>query len=88
MANLPELRANDNGVIPRKFPLTVQSPAHGVFEYTALQWSDRPVQQGPNKGKLVKEAYIHTTRVPDLIQGAVTRMFHALCFWLSTKPGI
>lgn len=78
MANFPKHRAEGDGVIPRKFPLTVQSPAHGAFEYTALQWSDRPVQQGPNKGKVVKEAYIHTSGVPDLIPGAVIWTLPAL----------
>ena len=55
--------------LPKQFPGQLQNPAEGSFNFNSLQWSDKAIAQGPNKGKLEKEAYILTTRVDDFKTG-------------------
>ena len=47
----------------------LQTPLAGAFDQDDLQWVSRPLTIGPNKGQVVKEAYIPTDRVPDFLQG-------------------
>ena len=52
---------------PKQIPGRLQNPAEGSFN--SLQWSNKAIAQGPDKGKLEKEAYIPTSRVDDFKTG-------------------
>ena len=47
--------------LPKQVPGQLQNPAEGSSNFNS-HWSDKAVAQGPNKGKLEKEAYISISR--------------------------
>lgn len=50
-------------------PSLVQRPSAGPFDQRSLQWVPRRISKGPNKDKLVQEAYIPADRCEDFLQG-------------------
>ena len=89
MIQSPAIRAGSGSHVTRKDswgpPYIAQSPAPGTFDYTALKWTDKAVQQGVNKGKLMKEAYIPTERVADFVQGLLSLLFCLLALLYQHK---
>ncbi len=57
--------------IARPFPrhLSLQTPPEGIFDQNDLQWTERSITAGPNKGDNLKEAYIPVSRVQDFVAG-------------------
>lgn len=55
--------------LPKQFPHCLQNPAKGCFDFNSLDWSDRAITKGPQKGSLEKEAFIPTSRLNDFKQG-------------------
>ena len=49
--------------------IVVQVPPLGVFDRSDLQWAERPLTSGSNKGATVQEACIPFDRLDDFVTG-------------------
>lgn len=69
MSQAPDAFPASRAEPSERFRGTVQTPEQGSFDFTALQWTDKVITKGKNKGKFDQEAYIKTERVQDFIHG-------------------
>ncbi len=58
--------------------LSLQTPPGGIFDQNDLQWTERSITVGPNKGDTLKEAYIPVSRVQDFVAGELLRLQQAI----------